>query len=201
MSCLWQGKHLLSVSLSGFINYLDVDNPQKPIRIIKVIFHSYLSSSWSNFLLMFFLLCHFSQGHNKPITVLTLSPDRGTIYTGSHDGYITNWNAKTGENDRVQGHGHGNQINGMKAADNLLYTAGIDDTLRSVDIATNSYAETSVVKLDSQPRGLDIYKDMVVVASVRQVNNACYSVQAMIICVTMVLYRHYVFIDCCYTKW
>lgn len=38
VSCLWQGKHLLSVSLSGFINYLDVDNPQKPIRIIKVIF-------------------------------------------------------------------------------------------------------------------------------------------------------------------
>lgn len=109
------------------------------------------------------------QGHNKPITVLTLSPDRGTIYTGSHDGYITNWNAETGENDRVQGHGHGNQINGMKATGNLLYTAGIDDTLRSVDIATNAYAETTVVKLDSQPRGLDIYNDIVVVASVRQV--------------------------------
>lgn len=101
--------------------------------------------------------------------MLTLSPDRGTIYTGSHDGYITNWNAETGENDRVQGHGHGNQINGMKATGNLLYTAGIDDTLRSVDIATNAYAETTVVKLDSQPRGLDIYNDIVVVASIRQV--------------------------------
>ncbi|RLU26215.1 hypothetical protein DMN91_000008 [Ooceraea biroi] len=109
------------------------------------------------------------QGHNKPITVLTLSPDRGTIYTGSHDGFITNWNAETGENDRVQGHGHGNQINGMKAVGNLLYTAGIDDTLRSVDIASNAYAETSVVKLDSQPRGLDICDDIVVVASVRQI--------------------------------
>ncbi|XP_011165821.1 actin-interacting protein 1 isoform X2 [Solenopsis invicta] len=144
VSCLWQGKHLLSVSLSGFINYLDIDNPEKPLKIIK--------------------------GHNKPITVLTLSPDRGTIYTGSHDGYITNWNAETGENDRVQGHGHGNQINGMKATGNLLYTAGIDDTLRSIDIATNAYAETSVVKLDSQPRGLDINNDdIVVVASVRQI--------------------------------
>lgn len=102
--------------------------------------------------------------------MLTLSPDRSTIYTGSHDGYITDWNAKTGENNRVQGQGHGNQINGMKAADNLLYTAGIDDTLRSVDIATNSYAETAVVKLDSQPRGLDVCNDTVVVASVQQVN-------------------------------
>ncbi|XP_066589608.1 actin-interacting protein 1 [Prorops nasuta] len=143
VSCLWQGNHLLSVSLSGFINYLDVNNPEKPIRIIK--------------------------GHNKPITVLTLSPDRSTIYTGSHDGYITNWNAQTGENDRVKGQGHGNQINGMKASNNLLYTAGIDDTLRAVDMATNTYTETSNTKLDSQPRGLDIYNDLVVTASVRQI--------------------------------
>lgn len=69
----------------------------------------------------------------------------------------------------MQGQGHGNQINGMKAMGNMLYTAGIDDTLRSVDIATNAYAETSVVKLDSQPRGLDIHNDIVVVASIRQV--------------------------------
>ncbi|XP_017875112.1 actin-interacting protein 1 isoform X1 [Ceratina calcarata] len=146
VSCLWQGNYLLSVSLSGFINYLDYDNPTKPLRIIK--------------------------GHNKPITVLTLSPDRSTIYTGSHDGYITNWNAKTGENDRVQGHGHGNQINGMKAAKNLLYTAGIDDTLRTIDIDTNTYSDTAIVKLDSQPRGLDIYKDIVVIVTVRQITIA-----------------------------
>ncbi|KAL2722716.1 actin-interacting protein 1 [Vespula squamosa] len=142
VSCLWQGVHLLSVSLSGFINYLDVNNPSKPIRIIK--------------------------GHNKPITVLTLSPDRSTIYTGSHDGYITSWNAETGENDRVRGNGHGNQINGMKAANNILYTAGIDDTLRSVDIETCAYSDNSI-KLDSQPRGLDVFEDKVIVASVRQV--------------------------------
>lgn len=36
VSCLWQGQYLLSVSLSGFINYLDVNNPDKPLRIIKV---------------------------------------------------------------------------------------------------------------------------------------------------------------------
>ena len=36
VSCLWQGPHLLSVSLSGFINYLDVNNPTKPLRVLKV---------------------------------------------------------------------------------------------------------------------------------------------------------------------
>lgn len=42
------------------------------------------------------LTIFFLQGHNKPITVLALSPDRQTIYTGSHDGYITAWNSKNG---------------------------------------------------------------------------------------------------------
>ena len=36
VSCLWQGQHLLTVSLSGFIAYLDVNNPDKPIRVVKV---------------------------------------------------------------------------------------------------------------------------------------------------------------------
>ncbi|XP_046749095.1 actin-interacting protein 1 isoform X1 [Diprion similis] len=142
VSCLWQGNHLLSVSLSGFINYLDINNPDKPLRVIK--------------------------GHNKPITVLALSTDRSTIYTGSHDGYITNWNAESGENDRVQGQGHGNQMNGMKAAGDKLYTCGIDDSLKIVDVSSNTYTGASI-KLDSQPRGLDIYGDIVVTVSVRQI--------------------------------
>lgn len=108
VSCLWQGQHLLSVSLSGFISYLDVNNPSKPIRVIK--------------------------GHNKPITVMTLSEDRSSIFTGSHDGVVTTWNASTGENDKVEGKGHGNQINGMKAHNGTLYTIGIDDSLKQIDI-------------------------------------------------------------------
>ncbi|XP_043463135.1 actin-interacting protein 1 isoform X1 [Leptopilina heterotoma] len=142
VSCLWQGTNLITVSLSGFINYLNVDDPTKPLKIVK--------------------------GHNKPITVLALSPERDSIFTGSHDGYITKWNAISGENDRIDGQGHGNQINGMKAVDNYLYTAGIDDTLRIVDIQTNSYIESAALKLDSQPRGLDIRGNIVVVASVKQ---------------------------------
>lgn len=36
LSCLWQGSHILSLSLSGYINYLDVNNPATPLRILKV---------------------------------------------------------------------------------------------------------------------------------------------------------------------
>lgn len=105
-----------------------------------------------------------------------MSPNRETIYTGSHDGYITNWNAKTGENNRVNGQGHGNQINGIKAANDLLYTAGIDDTIRAIDIATNTYKDSMTIKLDSQPRGLDIFNNIVVTASIRQVRTKNYHI-------------------------
>lgn len=143
VSCLWQGQYLLTVSLSGFITYLDVNDPTKPIRVIK--------------------------GHNKPITVLALSPDRSTIYTGSHDGFITAWDAKTGDNDRIQGAGHGNQINGMKAEGSFLYTCGIDDSVKQVSIADKAYTHVDV-KLPSQPRGMDVKGDIIVAGSVKEVN-------------------------------
>ncbi|XP_014279934.1 actin-interacting protein 1 isoform X1 [Halyomorpha halys] len=142
VSCLWQGQHLLTVSLSGFINYLDVNNPDKPIRIVK--------------------------GHNKPITVLALSPDRENIYTGSHDGFITSWNAKTGENDRVEGVGHGNQINAMKAEDTRMYTCGIDDSVKEIDLTSNKYTGAEV-RLGAQPRGMDVKEGFVVAASVKEI--------------------------------
>lgn len=40
VGCLWQGDHILTVSLSGFINYLDKSNTAKPYRVIKVNNHN-----------------------------------------------------------------------------------------------------------------------------------------------------------------
>lgn len=137
VSCLWQGEHLLTVSLSGNISYLNVEDPTKPLRIIK--------------------------GHNKPITVLGLSDDRSTIYTGSHDGVVTNWNSGSGVNDRISGTGHGNQINGIAAWGDFVYTCGIDDSLRQISIEGNTYTD-HVVKLNCQPRGLAIFRNENIIA-------------------------------------
>ncbi|KAJ8930242.1 hypothetical protein NQ314_016970 [Rhamnusium bicolor] len=143
VSCLWQNNYILTVSLSGFINYLDINDPTKPLRVIK--------------------------GHNKPITSLTLSEDRSSIFTASHDGFVTRWNAETGENERVEGVGHGNQINGMRAHDGTLFTCGIDDSLKQIDIEGNTY-KPQQLKLGSQPRGMDILKEenIVVTASINE---------------------------------
>ncbi|KAH8397189.1 hypothetical protein KR215_010295 [Drosophila sulfurigaster] len=137
VSCLWQGEHLITVSLSGVITYLNVEDPSKPLRVVK--------------------------GHNKPITVLALSDDRSTIYTGSHDGVVTNWNSGNGVNDRITGTGHGNQINGIAAWDEFVYTCGIDDSLRQFSVEGNNYTDY-VVKLNCQPRGLALLRNENIIA-------------------------------------
>jgi len=76
---------------------------------------------------------------------------------------------KLGENDRVKGVGHGNQINGMKLDNDYLYTCGIDDSLRQVEVQSNSYTELQV-KLNAQPRGMDLNSKVLVTATVKEVN-------------------------------
>lgn len=144
VSCLWQGEHLLSVSLSGFINYLDPSNPTKPLRIIK--------------------------GHNKPITAMALSDDHSIIYTASHDGAVTNWNSGNGTNDRVGGVGHGNQVNGVRSNGDFAYTCGIDDSLKQISVEGNAYTGVDL-KLPCQPRGMDIIKEakITVVGCVKEI--------------------------------
>ena len=130
VSCLWQGKHLLSVSLSGFINYLDVNNPSKPLRIVK--------------------------GHNKPITALTINKTADTLFTAGNDGSVTRWNALTGENDRLNVT-HTNQIADVVTDDSFLYSCGLDDVIRITALESNDCVNS--VKTDSQPRSLSLIKD------------------------------------------
>ncbi|KAK3603031.1 hypothetical protein CHS0354_037779 [Potamilus streckersoni] len=101
LGCLWQGNHLLTVSLSGYINYLDVNNPSRPLRIIK--------------------------GHNKPITAMCVSEDRQTIYTASSDSRIY---ILFGNSDEVTGKGHTNQVQDINYVSDKLISIGMDDTLR-----------------------------------------------------------------------
>lgn len=150
VSCLWQESHLLSVSLSGFINYLDKNNTSKPLRVIK--------------------------GHNKSITAMTVckkgsSSDEKEIFTGSHDGYITHWSSKTGEHDRVSGTQHTNQVQDMSATDDLVYTCGFDDTIRAIDLKTNEYSTSfTPLKLSAQPRGISGLSgsNLIVIAGVNE---------------------------------
>nr|XP_061788708.1 WD repeat-containing protein 1-like isoform X2 [Nerophis lumbriciformis] len=131
LGCLWQNEHLLSISLSGYINYLDKNNPDRPIRILK--------------------------GHSKSIQCVTVhkSDGRQYIYSGSHDGHINIWDAETGENDCFSGKGHSNQVSQMVVNDTEeLVTCSMDDTARYIDLNKRDYSVSDVVKMDSQPKSI-----------------------------------------------
>ncbi|XP_003744021.1 actin-interacting protein 1 [Galendromus occidentalis] len=137
VSCLWQGEHLLTVGLSGFISYLDKNNPSKPLRVLK--------------------------GHNKPITAMAVSEDRKKIYTGSHDGFVTRWSVPSGDQDRVKGQCHTSQVQDMCTTSNCVYTCGFDDTFRKIDTSGDEYAMWTVSG-ESQPRGISTDGRLVAVA-------------------------------------
>lgn len=144
VGCLWQGDHILTVSLSGFINYLDKSNTAKPYRVVK--------------------------GHNKPITGLALTEDRQTMFTASSDGNVCRWNASSGENDMVHGKGHSNQVQDMTTVHDQLITVGMDDMVMfsQLDSITQSGYQKQT-KLPSQPKGVAANKGLAIVACVREV--------------------------------
>ncbi|KAM8757267.1 WD repeat-containing protein 1 [Acanthopagrus schlegelii] len=133
LGCLWQKDHLLSISLSGYINYLDKNNPDRPIRTIK--------------------------GHSKSIQCLTVHKidGRPNIFSGSHDGHINYWDADTGENDCFSGKGHSNQVSKVVINDaDELVTCSMDDTLRFTTINKKEYSASDVVKMDFQPKSVSV---------------------------------------------
>ncbi|CAJ1051470.1 WD repeat-containing protein 1 [Xyrichtys novacula] len=146
LGCLWQKEHLLGISLSGYINYLDKNNPDRPIRVIK--------------------------GHSKSIQCLTVHKSDGKpyIYSGSHDGHVNilllnystspashYWDAETGENDCFRGKGHSNQVSRLAINEEEdLVTCSMDDTLRFSNINKKEYTASDVVKMDSQPKSVSV---------------------------------------------
>jgi len=143
VGCLWSGPHLVSVSLTGFLNFLDLDNPSKVKMVVK--------------------------GHNKPITALALGTNRKTIYTAASDGTVISWDSETGRNNRIEGAGHGNQVVGIAVAGGTsINTIGFDDTLRTFDSAIGQYGGAAV-SLSAQPRGIEQHGDLTFLVTLKSI--------------------------------
>uniref|UniRef100_A0A9J7YZ34 WD repeat domain 1 n=1 Tax=Cyprinus carpio carpio TaxID=630221 RepID=A0A9J7YZ34_CYPCA len=132
LGCLWQKNHLLSVSLSGYINYLDRSNPDRPLRTIK--------------------------GHTKSIQCLTVhkTDGRSSIYSASHDGHINilqsisahYWDSESGENEGFVGKGHSNLVSRMTPAE--------AHPLRVCVCVCVCVSASDVVKMDMQPKCVSV---------------------------------------------
>lgn len=147
VGCLWSGNFILSVSLSGFINYLDPRTPSKPVKIIA--------------------------GHNKPITKMVKGYDDSnpTLLTAGSDGRVVEWTVADAATRVVQGDGHGSQVTGLKqVVGSKMASVGIDDSLKSFDQTTATYlGGSAATKLKAQPRGLDHKGDLSVVTTVSSI--------------------------------
>ncbi|XXH03607.1 N-acetylglucosaminyldiphosphodolichol N-acetylglucosaminyltransferase catalytic subunit alg13 [Hypoxylon texense] len=119
---------IISLSLSGDLNYL-VEGSPKPIKVV--------------------------QGHNKSITALGVGSDgKGqTLWTGSFDGRVCNWDVSSGVGTVVDGQNHTNQVTQFASSTGRAYSVGWDDTLRIVDESANTFAGESL-KLSTQPKGV-----------------------------------------------
>ncbi|BFY98615.1 hypothetical protein BsWGS_01655 [Bradybaena similaris] len=142
VGCLWQGDNIITVSLSGYINYLDPSSPSHPRRIIK--------------------------GHNKPVITLTASEDGSRFYSASSDGLIISWDAANNESEDFKGKGHTNQVSDMVLDKGYLISVSMDDTIRFTPTSSLEYSGQAL-KLDSQPRAVDSKNGVTVVACIHHI--------------------------------
>jgi WD40 repeat protein len=70
MGCLWHGKHIISLSLSGALNYLDIANPGTPKLIV--------------------------QGHKENITGAALEVKSNLLWAADLSGRVARWDMTTG---------------------------------------------------------------------------------------------------------
>eukprot|EP00054_Salpingoeca_dolichothecata_P016768 m.98917 g.98917 ORF g.98917 m.98917 type:complete len:613 (-) comp22138_c0_seq1:57-1895(-) len=137
LGCLWQGDILVSVSLDGYINYLDLDNPDKPKKIL--------------------------QGHNKSITALKVDAANNCFYTASYDGLVACYQMGSAE-PRVFGNSHTNQVTSLQLDGDKLISASMDDTIKITPASSDSLSDDLLIKCDSGPVGMNTVKGLTAVA-------------------------------------
>ncbi|KAF9973529.1 WD40 repeat-like protein [Actinomortierella ambigua] len=131
---VWKNDHLITLSLSGDLNYLD-PSTSKTARVV--------------------------QGHQKGITALAVAKDSKTFWTGSYEGRVFGWDAETGKGEPIQNAAHSNQVIQLATSGDRLISAAMDDTIK---ITPKESSEAAVVvSLGAQPKSISVSEDQTVV--------------------------------------
>lgn len=104
----WCKDYLVSLSLSGDLNYLDTTNPSAPKKVV--------------------------QAHQVSILSLTTDPSRDLVLTGSYDGVVCSWKNKAAS--VLGGSAHTGKIAGIAANASQTASVGWDDQIRFADDAS-----------------------------------------------------------------
>ncbi|XXQ38900.1 WD domain, G-beta repeat [Plasmodiophora brassicae] len=129
VGALWHDDDtLVTVSLSGAINFLDRANPGKPRRVLH--------------------------GHSVPVSSMEVDGARGVIYSGDNLGSVFRWNPATGDNQELTDVGDGaKNVSALAIArdSHALRSAAFDDILRSTPDGAPSLAGEGGVAIAGQP--------------------------------------------------
>ncbi|TMW55592.1 hypothetical protein Poli38472_010474 [Pythium oligandrum] len=98
----WKDDYLISLSLSGDLNYLDISNPAQPKKVV--------------------------QGNQVSVLALATEPSRDLILTGSYDGVVDSWHSKVAST--LTGSAHTAKITGIEANETTIASVGWDDQIR-----------------------------------------------------------------------
>ncbi|KAG0228550.1 hypothetical protein BGW42_002094 [Actinomortierella wolfii] len=132
---VWKGDHLISLSLSGDLNYLD-PTTSKTSRIV--------------------------QGHQKGITALAVADEGKTLWTGSYDGRVFSWEADAGNGEANETATHKNQVMQLVTSGDQVISAAMDDTVKITP--KTSPQNAVVISLGAQPKGVSVSEDQTVVS-------------------------------------
>ncbi|KAI9474563.1 WD40 repeat-like protein [Coemansia sp. RSA 990] len=126
------GEYIVSLSLSGALNYLQMD-ADEPVRVVK--------------------------GHQKSITATALTSEH-KLYTASYDGRLCSWDMKgPGEAKQCTGStGDARVEAAVTLPDQRIAIGSLDNTLRFVD----GDKVCEAVGLDAAPRALAAVQDAII---------------------------------------
>jgi WD40 repeat protein len=116
---LWHKDHMVTVSLNGNINFLDMENPSKPKRVIT--------------------------GHVGNLTAMCADKAKGIIYTGDANGAVCKW--VDGIATLLSGKGHGKGITDIAVSHDgsKVISTGMDDKLRINDAVAATFSDEPIV--------------------------------------------------------
>lgn len=134
---------IMSLNLAGDFNYFNEGSP-RPQRIVH--------------------------GNQKNITALEVGTDTKTLWTGSSEGRICQWNTSNGACEIVDGESHTNYVSGLSChSQGCAHSVGWDDKLRSFDGSAKTFTGVPS-ETDGQPKGVATIGDTALVATHRGID-------------------------------
>jgi WD40 repeat protein len=136
VGALWQGEDIVTISLSGAINLLDPNNPDRPRSV--------------------------QHGHNRLITSLAYDRVTQKLYTVDPVPNTIEWNAATGKTEIFAGTVHTAAVTQIKVVGSSLVSISVDDTIKITSLSDRIFGEG--IPLGSQPNGVDGHENIIVVS-------------------------------------